>query len=129
MEDYTRSAWGEIVRGSRWPPAADPFTIEITNTNGWPVGADGWTWEVLLSRATAGDSPDLTLSASADLDEGVLTLTFQAAPEETAGLPGSGRTRFFVDVRSTDGSGVVSYYDCVQGSAWVRDPAGQGGGG
>ena len=126
MQQYTQDAWGEIVRGSRWPPANDPFTIEITNTNGWPVGADSWTWEVLLSRAVAGSTPDLTLTASAGLDGNVLTLTFNATPAETAALPGGGRTKFYVDVRSTDGSGVVSYYDVVQGYAWARDPAGQG---
>ena len=126
MEDYTRSAWGEIVRSSRWPPAGDPFTVEITNTNGWPAGADDWTWEVLLARAMAGEQPDLALEASAELAGDVLTITFHAAPTQTAALPGAGRQKFHVDVRSTDGSGVVSYYDCARGFAWVRDPAGQG---
>jgi len=126
MRDYTRSEWGDVVRGSSWPPANDPFTIKITNTNGWPDGADGWTWEVLLSRALAGATPDVTLTASAELSGNVMSLTFQATPVQTAALPGSGRTRFYVDVRSIDGSAVASYYDCVHGFAWVRDAVGQG---
>jgi len=124
MLNYTQDAWGDAVRGSRWPPAADPFTIRITNTGGWPAGADEWTWEVLLSRATAGGTPELVLTASAEVAGDVLTLTFSALPTQTAALPGNGRVRFLVDVRSTDGAGVVSYYDCVHGFAWVRDSVG-----
>ena len=126
MEDYTRSTWGEIIAGSRWPPAADPFTIAIANTGGWPPEAASWTWEVVLSRSRAGGTPDLTLAASATLEGDVLTLTFHAPPQQPASLPGAGRRPFFVAVRSTDGSGTVSYYACVQGYAWVREPAGQG---
>jgi len=124
MLDYTRNEWGDIVRGSMWPPAEDPFTIELTNTNGWPAGADAWTWEVILSRIRAGGTADLVLTASASVDGNVMTLEFNATGAETAGLPGSGRTKFRVDVRS-DNAGETSYYDVLQGFAWVRDPVGE----
>ncbi len=126
MQDYTLTGWGDVIRGSRWPVADDTFTVRITNSSGWPQDADQWTWEVLLSRATAGADADLTLTAAASLDGNTMILTFHATPLQTDSLPGTGRRRFYVDVRSTDGAETVSYYDCVQGFAWVRDPAGQG---
>jgi hypothetical protein len=134
MKDYT--AYDDIVRGGRWPAAGDALTVQITNDSGWPAGADGWLWELLLSRTLRGGTPDLALAAdSVSVADDVLTLTFHAAPDETLSLPGSGRQQFYVEVRSTEGGGttttgsgeppVVSYYDCVQGTAVVRNPAGE----
>ncbi len=131
MLDYTEEA-GEIIRGGRWPPAAGCITLTLTRTCdgdplNWPAGADGWTWELLISRYVAGSAPDLTLTAhSVDLAGHILTLTFYATPVNSASLPGGGRKRFDVDLKSTDGSAVVSFYDGAQGWAHVRNAAGQG---
>jgi len=125
MINYTDPSWGDIVRGSRWPPAGDDFTIEISNTGGWPDGAEGWTWQVVLSRNEFGGTPDLILNADASLNDTVMSLTFHAEPDETAGLPGHRRVQYRVAVRSIDGSGVISYYDVLRGYAWVRDAVGE----
>ena len=126
LQDYTED--GDIIRGSRWPPAEDVLTVEITNTGGWPAGADGWIWSLALSRTARGGTPDVELTAdSADVAGNVLTLTFHATSAETAALP-AGKGRFYVEVKSDDGDdpAVVSYYDCVAGTANVRDAAGEG---
>jgi len=124
MQDYTPDS--SIVRGSRWPPAGDVLTVEITNTGGWAAGADGWTWSLCLSRTRRGGTPDLEIEAdSAALNGTVMTLTFTATSAETAALP-AGKGRFNVEIKSDDGAGAVSYYDCVAGTASVRDSDGEG---
>jgi hypothetical protein len=123
-QDYTANA--DIVRGSRWPPADDNITIQITKSSGWPASADSWTWTMVLSRTTRGGTADLEIEAdSASVDGNVLTLTFHATSAETAALP-AGKGRYYVEVKSDDGADGVSYYDCVAGTANVRDAAGEG---
>jgi hypothetical protein len=131
MQDYTAGP-GEIIRGSRWPAADESLLVILTKVNGWPAGSDDWTWELLLSHSARGGDPDLAVEAETATVSGegdtVMTLEFSLTAAETASLPGEGRQEFHVDVRSTDDgeAPVVCYYDCVQGTAWVRDPAGEG---
>ena len=136
MQDYTQD--GDIIRGSRWPAADEVLTIQLTKASGWPADADEWTWELCLSRTLRGGAPDLVLEASnVFVSDEILQCTFYATPAQTAALPGTGRTQFYVDLRSTETPGttttpapgasvdIVSYYDCVHGVAWVRNPAGE----
>ena len=121
-KDYTEL--DDIVRGSRWPPAEDVLTLEITNTGGWPGGADGWDWSLLLSRTRRGGAVDLELDAqSVSVAGNVLSATFFATDDETDSLP-AGKGRYYVEVKS-DNAGDVSFYDCVAGTANVRDAAGE----
>lgn len=130
LKDYTYS--GEIVRGSRWPPAEDVLIIEITNEAGWPGDVESWLWELVLSRNLSGGAEDLAIEAdSVVLAETILTLNFHIEAEDTEDLPAAGGA-FKVDVRSNDGTesapGTVGlcYYPCVAGTAKVRNPAGEG---
>ena len=124
MVDYTEK--GEIIRGSQWPPGGDDLTIRLTRSSGW-VGADAWTWKLLFSRTLRGGTPDLALTATnASVAGTLLTLTFKAEDTETAALPAARKDTFHVELQSTDGSGDVGYWDAAQGSARVRDVAGEG---
>ena len=123
MADYTEHA--QIIRGSRWPAAGDKLPVRLTKASGWPAGSDSWTWTLRFARAWAGGGVDLTLTAdTATIDGDVMILTFAATPAQTASLPGSGQVKFNVDVKSDDGAGELDYYDCVQGTAEVRNPTG-----
>ena len=138
LQDYTLNAPdgpGPIIRGSVWPAAGDPRPVEITNAEGWPPGADGWTWKLVLSRTRRGGTPDLVVEAdTVTLVGDLMLLLFRLTAPETEALP-VGKGRFFVEVLSevapgttTPGSPEVgpSYYDCVSGTANVRDAAGEG---
>ena len=96
----------------------------LTRSTGW-AGADAWTWELLLSRTLRAGTPDLTLTADSVAEDGTeLTLTFHATPVETATLPD--KHAFAIELKSTDGAAVVSYWDAAQGRALVRSAAGEG---
>jgi len=120
---YTANA--EIVRGGRWPAGSGTISLQLTKSGGWPASVESWTWSLLLSRYQGGGAADLAIEADAvSLSGSTLTVTFYATPTQTASLGGSGRTKFAVELKSEDGSGVVSYYDQVEGYAWVRTRAG-----
>jgi len=126
MSDYTPASPGDIIRGSRWPPAEDYCEVRIENEGGWPAGADGWDWDMLLSRTQRGGTPDLTLDAEhVSLDGDWIIARFHADDSETATLPAT-RGLFFVEIKSTDGGGGVHFYDVVAGTAQVRNAAGEG---
>jgi len=58
----------------------------------------------------------------------VIVLQFHVEADDTEQLPAAGEL-LKVDVRSADGAAsvpVYSYYDCVAGTARVRNPAGEG---
>ena len=126
LQDYTDD--GDIIRGSRWPPAEDVVTVSITNTGGWPAGAAAWDWSLLLSRTWRGGTVDLELDAQdVDIVGNVLSATFFATSAKTAALP-AGKGRYAVEIKSDDGGdpASVSFYDCVAGTANVRNAAGEG---
>jgi len=121
--DYTDSE--EIVRGGRWPAGSGWITCTLTKSGGWPDDVESWTWSLLLAPAQAGGAADLEIEAdSVSLSGTTLTVKFVATPTQTATLPGTGRTKFYVELKSTDGSGLVSVYDQFEGYAWVRTRAG-----
>ena len=71
-----------------------------------------------------GSTPELELTAkTAAISGNDLTLTFYAEDGETDTLGGSGRVRFWVDLKS-DNNGDVSLWDAVAGTAMVRDKVG-----
>ena len=121
-----------IIRGSRWPPAADLVNVQITNPTGWPADADDWEWYLHLSRSPRGDPTDLILTADAVALVGlVIGLNFHATAVQTLTLRhvAQGEPRmFYVDIRSVDpdDDDETSFYDCVSGFAWVRNYAGEG---
>jgi len=125
MTDYGNNL--ELVRGSQWPPGEQSKAIKLTRSSGWTSGEDTWTWELLFSRSLSGGTPDLAVEAySVTSDSTTLTLLFKLTEEDTAALPGGTKQKFYVDLRSTDGSGNVSIWDEAQGYIRVRDAAGQG---
>lgn len=121
-----------IIRGSRWPPAEDVVTVQITNTAGWPADADDWDWYLHISRSPRGDPSDLVLTAiTVAILGNVLILTFFATDVQTLTLRhvAQGEPRMhYVSIRSTDpdDGDAASFYDCVSGFAWVRNYAGEG---
>ncbi len=124
MINYT--AMGAIVRGSRWPPANDNLTVRVTKSSGWPAGSNSWIWELLLSRSLSGGISDLTLTGSnKSITDNILSMDFYATPAQTAALEGSPDMIFRVELKSNN-SGEISYYASLQGSARVRDYAGEG---
>jgi hypothetical protein len=123
-KDYTTV--GSIIRGSRWPPADLVLTIILTKTDNWGEAAEGWLWEFLLSRHQMGGTPDISTTAvTAIVESNVITLTFRLHPEDTELIPAF-LDRVHVDLRSTDEANVITYYDCVAGTADVRSGAGEG---
>jgi len=121
--EYTNAE--EIVRGSRWPAGSGWTVLTMTKSGGWPADVEDWTWTMRLSSAQAGGSVDLEITADVVSVSGTtLTLKFYATPTQTASLPGSGRQKYYVEIKSVDGSDIVSFYDSFEGYAWVRGSAG-----
>ena len=136
MIDYTLDANDEpidVVRGGEWPPGGAPLTVTLTRATGWTT-EDEWTWALCFSRLNAGGTPDLVVTAATVSigdnedagDNEVLTLTFYLTAAETLALGGDTKQLFRVDLRSTDASDHLSYWDVVQGTATVRGASGQG---
>ena len=127
MKDYTERA--EIIRGSRWPPGAGFVTVRLHCSEGW-AGADEWTWELLLSRTLRAGTPDVVLEADSAAEDGEdatwFIVQFHATHTQTSALPETKNRTFHVDIQSTDGEGVPSLWDVVEGTALVRSPAGEG---
>ncbi len=121
--EYTSG--GSIIRGYIWPPAGDDFLVTVIKDNGWPVGADGWTWTLRFSRAKAGGSVDVELTAAdAVMDGDDIELTFSVmTEEETAALSGKGDQKFHIAVKSDGGPG-RSAFSAVVGVADVEDAVG-----
>ena len=125
--DYTEDS-GPIVRGSRWPVAGGTTEVTLERSAAWPATVEAWDWEMLLSSSILGGTPDVTLTAVAVSEaDDVVTLTFSATPTQTAlvGAVGDGKVTAGVDIKSTDGDGVVSIYSDMHGTADVRDAVGE----
>lgn len=120
---------GPIVRGGRWPPADGNIRVILTRTQdgaalNWPIGADAWTWQLRISRDQWGGTPDLTLAAaSVSLSNNVITLLFYATEAQTATLPSTDKRRYWIQVRSVDGTGEDGFY--ATGRAHVESPVAQ----
>lgn len=126
VQDYTDP--DEIIRGSSWPPVDIYFGVRITHPIAWPVAAAGWTWTMQLSRQKRGSTPDLVITATSATIVGgdVMELAFKATSVQTTSLPGTEDVVYHVDIKSVGGLGSPSFYDCVQGTAQVRNAAGEG---
>ena len=132
-KDYTRE--GAIIRGSRWPPVEGAKPVEITSENDWPPEAEDWAWTLIFSRiasiSASGGAPKLEVPADAAQLQTAkkIVCLFHMEPADSVRMPGSSLAILRVEVKSDDGSpngAGICYYDCVAGTARVRNPAGEG---
>ncbi len=127
--DYT-ACTGPIRRDGRWPPGEGCISVTLARYDcadaavNWSADPDDWTWHLILSRATAGGTPDLALDSHSYARDGhEIDLEFYATAAEVASIPGGSRDTLHVAVRATHADDTYSYF--AVGTAQIAGAPGQ----